>query len=826
MQDFEKLGVFYLGKRRDIQQGQTTDDLILYDSRDLTTHAMVVGMTGSGKTGLCVTLLEEAALDRIPAIVIDPKGDVSNLMLTFPELRGEDFRPWIDEGEAARRGLTADQFAAAEAEQWKQGLANWGQDGNRIRALRDAVEIRVFTPGSTAGRPLSILKSFAAPSSEVVSDTDGFRERISAAVSGLLALLGIEADPIRSREHILISKILEQVWGSGSDLDIGRLIKAIQAPPFSRVGVMELDAFFPPADREGLAMTLNNLLASPAFASWMQGDSLDVKRLLHTDQGKPCISILSIAHLSEPQRMFFVTVLLNDVVSWVRTQSGTNSLRAILFMDEILGFFPPTANPPAKPPMMTLLKQSRAYGLGIVLATQNPVDLDYKGLANTGTWFLGRLQTERDKLRVLDGLEGASTQAGSAFDRAATEKILSGLGQRIFLMNNVHEQQPVVFETRWAMSYLCGPLTRAKLQRLTERVGSVREEVAVTAKAEESPPPKISPIALDPSSEGQELIPENVGQSFAPLTRQLGPSERLIYRPALWGLARLYYSKAACNVDIWLPRGFVVELEGESVPDEPWETSRRLEPIPEVAESAAVPSALFAGVPAPLQRSKQYSIWEQQFRDYLYRDQELSIWSAPELKAFSQPGETIGDFRVRLEQLVSERRDADIDKLRKRYAPQFQVLQDRQKRASDKVEREREQYKQRRLDSILHTGSTILGAILGRRKFSATNVSKASTSVRSIGRAASERGDVNRAEDQVEQIDEQLAELQTEFDAALHDMGDKLKVAELSLEEIRIRPRKSDIHVQKFGVLWLPYVVDGAGLAMPAHASSSNSTPR
>ncbi len=815
MQDFEKLGVFYLGRRRDMKQGKTSDDLILYDSKDLTTHAVVVGMTGSGKTGLCMTLLEEAALDRIPSIVIDPKGDISNLLLTFPDLSANDFRPWIDESQANRAAMTPDQFAAAEADKWKKGLASWGQDGNRIRALRDAVEMRIYTPGSNAGRPLTILKSFSAPPPEVLNDSDAFRERIAAAASGLLALLGIDADPIRSREHILISKILEAAWGASKDLDIARLIYEIQTPSFQRVGVMEVDAFFPPNDRAALAMSLNNLLASPTFASWMQGEPLDIKRLLHTDAGKPCISIMSISHLPESQRMFFVTILLNEILSWVRSQTGTSSLRAILYMDEVFGYFPPTANPPSKQPMLTLLKQARAFGVGIILATQNPVDLDYKGLSNAGTWFLGRLQTERDKMRVLEGLEGASVQAGSNFDRSEMEAILSGLGNRIFLMNNVYEDQPVVFETRWAMSYLRGPLTRTQIQQLVQSTGGAPPSSATASNGTTAIQAEATPVSLTPAIDGQQSIPKEVTQVFAAMTTRAGANDRLVYRPALLGVSRLFYSKATCNVDTWLPRNFFVEAQGENFPDDSWTSARPLDPLPEFLNDPE-PNAQYSAVPAAMQKSKQYSDWEKQLKDFLYRDQELVIWQCTELKNYSQPGESEGDFRVRLEQVASEKRDLEVEKLRKKYAPKFQLLEDRLKRASEKIEREKDQYKQKRLDSILNFGSTILSAVLGRKRISATSVSKASTSMRSFGKAQSEKDDIGRAEDSMESLNERTTDLQSEFDAEVSGLADKLNVADLKFEEIRIRPRKSDINVQKFGVVWLPCLVDATGIARPA----------
>ncbi|MEX2187846.1 MAG: DUF87 domain-containing protein [Pirellulales bacterium] len=380
MQDYEKLGAFYLGKSFDADTQRRRDDVLLYDAKDLTTHAVCVGMTGSGKTGLCLTLLEEAAIDGIPAIAIDPKGDIGNLLLTFPELRAEDFRPWVDPAAATRAGMNADDFAKATATQWREGLAAWDQQPERIGRLRDAADVTIYTPGSQSGIPLTALRSFAAPNAELMADGDMLRERITSSASGLLALLGIDADPLRSREHILLANIIDRAWRSGDDVELGALIRQIQSPPFDKVGFLDLESFFPAKDRFELAMSLNNLLASPGFSGWASGESLDVQRLLYTSAGKPRVSIVSIAHLSDAERMFFVTILLNELVAWMRKQSGTSSLRAIMYMDEVFGYLPPTANPPSKTPMLTLLKQARAYGLGLVLATQNPVDLDYKAL--------------------------------------------------------------------------------------------------------------------------------------------------------------------------------------------------------------------------------------------------------------------------------------------------------------------------------------------------------------------------------------------------------------------------------------------------------------
>ncbi len=468
MNEYEKLGVFYLGRHHDLPGRKTRPELLLYESRHLVTHGLVVGMTGSGKTGLCLDILEEAAIDGIPAIVIDPKGDLGNLLLTFPELRPEDFAPWINEDDAWKENLSVADAAAKQAGLWRSGLAAWSQPPDRIRRLRDAAEFVIYTPGSGAGLPVSILSSFATPPIEVMEDAELLRDRVGSTVAGLLGLVGVEADPVQSRETILLSQLIQQAWTQGRDLDLAALIQEVQNPALRRIGVIDVEAFFPAKDRFNLAMQLNSLLASPGFASWLQGEPLDVGRLLHSAAGQPRVSIFSIAHLGDSERMLFVTLLLNQVLGWMRTQSGTNSLRALVYMDEIFGYFPPVANPPSKLPLLTLLKQARALGVGVLLATQNPVDLDYKGLANIGSWFIGRLQTERDKLRVLEGLEGAASGRGAAFDRADAERILAGLGSRVFLLHDVHEEGFDIFESRWALSYLRGPLSRSQIKSLMD----------------------------------------------------------------------------------------------------------------------------------------------------------------------------------------------------------------------------------------------------------------------------------------------------------------------------------------------------------------------
>ncbi|HKI86435.1 MAG TPA: DUF87 domain-containing protein, partial [Thermoanaerobaculia bacterium] len=533
-QTFEKLGVFYIGRPLDPKTLAPADEPLLYASRDLTTHAMCVGMTGSGKTGLCISLLEEAAIDGIPALVVDPKGDLTNLLLTFPDLAPEDFRPWVRQDDAERKGLSLDDYAAAEAKKWKEGLAKWGEDGARIQKLRDSVELALYTPGSDLVQPVSILASFAAPTAAVVKDGDLLRDRVMTTATSLLSLIGIEGDPLKSREHILLSSLLDQAWRSGKSYDLAGLIADIQKPPIARVGVMDLDTFYPAKDRFDLALEINNLLAAPGFDVWIRGEPLDPGVLLYTKEGKPRISILTLAHLSDKERMFFVSLLLDELLAWTRSRSGSNSLRALFYMDEVFGYLPPVANPPSKKPLLTLLKQARAFGLGLTLATQNPVDLDYKALSNIGSWFLGRLQTDQDKQRVLDGLEGAAATSESGFDRATMDRMLSALKSRVFLLHDVHQPKPELFESRWAMSYLAGPLDREQLRRFAKPAMTTAE----TPARPESP--KSADVAAPSAT--PPVLPPGVPQSYIPMRST--KREGVQYAPELLGIARIHVSDA------------------------------------------------------------------------------------------------------------------------------------------------------------------------------------------------------------------------------------------------------------------------------------------
>ena len=821
MQDYEKLGVFYLGREYDLNAKQTGQGLILYDSRDLVTHAVVVGMTGSGKTGLCIDLIEEAAIDGIPSILIDPKGDLANLMLTFPQLRGEDFLPWANPDDAARQGLSPADYADRQADLWRNGLAEWGQDGQRIQRLRDSADILIYTPGSSAGIPVSILKSFAAPPPEVLEDGELFKERVTSTVTSLLGLLNIQADPLMSREHILLSTIIGQTWTAGQDLDLAALIAQIQTPPVTKIGVLDLETFYPAKERFGLVMALNDLLASPGFSAWLTGAPLDINQILHTPQGKPRVAIFSIAHLGDPERMFFVSLLLNQFLTWMRTQPGTTSLRALLYMDEIFGYFPPVNNPPSKQPLLTLLKQARAYGVGVVLATQNPVDLDYKGLANTGTWFIGRLQTERDKARVMDGLEGAAASTGGSFDRAQMEQLLSGLGSRVFLMNNTHEDAPVVFQSRWSLSYLRGPLTRSQIKQVMDvyRTAPPPPPAPSNSTAPAQPQPQASvPLSAPPAglsmpadpptqpaavplpqavSNTRPALSADIPQYFVPLRGGSG----VHYRPMLAGAARIRYSDSKTRVDTSADVFVLTPILDQIVPVS-WDNAQAAGFALNDLQKTPLPGTGFGDLPAQAAQARSYAAWTRDFSDWLYGSQKLDLLRSPSTGLLSNPGESERDFRVRLQQAAREQRDRAAEALRLKYAPRIATLQERVRKGQQAVERETAQAKQAEMQTVISVGATLLGAFMGRKS---STIGRVTTAARGASRAVNQKNDIELAQDSLATYQQQLQDLNEQFQAESGGMQGKIDPALEQLETITIRPKKTDLTVQLLSLAWAPF---------------------
>jgi hypothetical protein len=788
---YEKLGVFYLGRKYDPKADSLGAEL-LYDSRDLTTHAVCIGMTGSGKTGLCLSLLEEAAIDGVPAIAIDPKGDIGNLLLTFPDLQPADFQPWVDQGEASRKGLSVEDHAAATASTWRKGLAEWNEDGERIRRFRDAAEVTIYTPGSNAGRPLSILRSFAAPDSASLSDATTLKERIGSAVAGLLGLLGIDADPIRSREYILLSAILDAAWRKGQSPDLAALIQAVQKPPFDKVGVFDVESFFPAKERTELALGINGLLASPGFEAWLAGDALDVQKLLYTDAGKPRIAIVSIAHLNDAERMFVVTLIANEIVAWMRRQQGTSSLRAVFYMDEIFGYFPPSAMPPSKTPLLTLMKQARAFGLGVVLATQNPVDLDYKGLGNAGTWFIGRLQTERDKARVIEGLLG--TEAAGGTDRGSLEALMSSLTQRTFLMRNVHDDAPVLFRTRWALSYLRGPLTLAEIGRLKGQaaVAGTRDAAQAAATAASASASTMAPAA---GTSARPVLQAGVTERFLP---PRSPGD-VTYQPRIGANVRAHFVDAKAGMNAWESWHYLAPIDGDA-PD--W---ARAEVVPEPGpafEGGPVDGARFAAVPASVLSTRSHNAWAAALEDHVYRTASLSVMSCPSLKMSAAPGGTESEFRAHIAQALREKRDAAVDALRGKYASKLATLEERSRRATQKLEREKAQASSETVSSALSVGGSLLGALFGGRRSSA--IRKASSAARSVERAGKERADVAHAEADVEALGERMAALNAELEVEIGRLEAELDPNTIRIETVPVRPKKSDISVEGLALVWCP----------------------
>ncbi|MBT8104114.1 MAG: ATP-binding protein [Woeseiaceae bacterium] len=796
MHDFEKLGAFYLGKRYDTEANKLTDELVLYDSKDLTTHAAIIGMTGSGKTGLGIGILEEAALDHIPVIAIDPKGDMGNLLLTFPQLKAENFRPWINERVAMDKGQTPDEFAAAQAALWKKGLGEWGQTGKRISQLRKNADLAIYTPGSNAGIPVSILNSFDAPEQELIDDIDLYRERVQATATSILTLLDMDADPVSSREHILLSRLLDHAWKEGRSLDLPGLIAEIQDPPITKVGVMNIDSFYPAKERFSLAMALNNLLAAPGFEAWMQGAPLRAKDLLYTAEGKPRVSVMSISHLDDAQRMFFVSMLLNEIIGWMRAQPGTSSLRAIIYMDEIFGYMPPVANPPSKKLFLTLLKQARAYGVGLVLATQNPVDLDYKGLSNTGTWFIGRLQTERDKARVMEGLEGAS--AGN-FDKQAMERTIAGLGKRRFLLHNVHEDAPVVFNTRWVLSYLAGPMTRDHIRTLMK---TARNTLAKAAKAVSKPKRKsaASAPALEPA----------IDQFYV-----RGTGEEITYHPRLIAGGDVVFTSARYKVEDEREVLHTVEFEDGPV-DIDWDNGEPLEVAIDELLDKGDADASYADCPSAASSARSYKAWARAYKTWLRQNETVTLYRSKRFRLTSTPGETEGDFRVRLQDAASAKRDEAIAKIRKRAATKTTTLENRLMRAEQTVAVQKEQSTKKKLDTAISFGTAILGAVLGRKKLSSSTASKMGTAIKSAGGARKEAADVERAKQTVTKVKADLEALNAELEEEIEELDTAFDAQAEPLDEIVVRAKSTDINVALTGLVWLPYTTGEKGRLRPA----------
>ncbi len=770
---YEKLGLFYLGEQT-TPDGESTGLLELLKSEQLTTHAAIIGMTGSGKTGLGIDLLEEAAIDGIPALILDPKGDMGDLLLAFEDLRPEDFAKWVDPLEAKKEGLSLQEYAAKIAKRWKEGLERSHQSPERIKRLKNSANFRIYTPGSQAGIPVNVLASFAPPSSTVRAQTDTYAQILSSTVTALLALIGKEAS--KSNEFVLLSNILDYYWRQDKELSLESLIANIIAPPFKKIGVLPLESFYPKKERMELALGLNNLLSDPSFAAWTQGESLDISKLLYDLSGKPNHNIFYLAHLSEKERLFFVTLLLNRLLFWMRNQSGTSALRALLYMDEIYGYFPPNANPPSKKPMMLLLKQARAYGVGVVLSTQNPVDLDYKGLSNIGSWFLGRLQTKQDMDRVIDGL----LKSGQELDKGALQKILANLPKRTFLLRNVHKERLEIFKSRWALSYLKGPLTKEEIARLM---------------ADKKPKLKQSGSTSTPplSTTAKPLVSPELPQYFD----IINPNGPFAFAPYLLAKTKLHYLSAAKGIDHEEQIVCEIALQPDSTIDP--ESCQEAEEKPYATTPPQ--NASYAPIPSILADERGIQKIERSFKEYFYRTKRRTLYKVPRLRLESQPGESYEEFRARLLDTLRLKKEEAVAKLRKSYTIKFKRLQNRLSKALLQLKRQEQEAQSHAADTILSLGLTLLDSLFGRKKLKSSTLSKAGSTIKKAKRAYEEYGDIEEAKEEVARLEEELERLQEELEEEIQKLEEKYQIQNFPIKEIYIKPRKSEIDVD-LALLW------------------------
>lgn len=793
----EKLGSFYLGAEYDIQKKEILDAPLNYDARDLCTHAVCVGMTGSGKTGLCIGLLEEAAIDKVPALIIDPKGDMTNLLLQFEDMKAEDFLPWINPDDAKRKSKSLEEYAKGTAEMWSKGIASWGQGPERIRALKESIEYTIFTPGSTAGIPINILGSFSAPQNGFEEDPESLRDRIEGIVSALLGMIGSSEDPVRSREGVLLSNIFEHCWRNGEDLDLEKLIVHIQNPPFSKLGAFPVDSFYPEKDRFQLAMSFNSLIASPQFQNWLEGTPLDIDQLYFTPEGKPRHSIICIAHLSDSERMFFVTLLLNSLIGWMRQQSGTTSLRSLLYFDEIFGYFPPTANPPSKKPLLTILKQARAFGVGAVLVTQNPVDIDYKGLSNAGTWFIGKLQTERDKMRLLQALEGAISNNGDN-PKTDFDSLISRLDSRVFLMHNVHEDRPVLFHTRWVLSFLRGPMTRTQVKSLMDsRKAAAPPDSERQAKpwnngtSSSSETLNTAPAILDPGIKQKYYLP----------LKELQTGSDAVLKAHLLVVGKLRFVDKKSGYD--LVENVACLLDA---PDEfgrlDWERAFKIDDwnrsISDNAPEINGLSLHYRDVPDTMDTSKKIKALESEIEDHFYHHSKIEVLQNEELDIFQKQGESGEAFMMRVSTSAREKRDEEIDNLRKSYAKKIDAIEDRimdEQRDLFEAESEAQSRKQ---DEWMNIAETVFSVLGKRRRRSFSTIS----TKRRMARRADAR--VEKIHEDIQDLEMDLNDLRQELETKLDDIRREWIAVESGISTKEIKPRRTDVMIDNISLCWAP----------------------
>lgn len=777
--DYENLKLFYIGKEKIDEQNFAP---LVYKNKDLTTHAAIIGMTGSGKTGLGISLLEEAAIDNIPSIIIDPKGDMGNLLLTFPNLQGSDFEPWIEEQDAINNGLSISEMALKTAQLWKSGVEADFQNQERIKKLKNSADFTIYTPGSNTGVQISILSSFKAPSIEVLEDSELLVSLINSTVSSILSLID-EKDDSSSKEFILISTIFMNSYSKQKDLSLEELITHIITPPFSKIGIFDLETFFPQNERLKLALKLNTIIANPSFKSWIEGEPLDISNLLYDESGKAKVSIFSIAHLNDSQRMFFVSLLLNQMVSWMRRQEGTTSLKALLYMDEIFGYFPPNSNPPSKQPMLTLLKQARSFGVGIILSTQNPVDIDYKGLANIGTWFIGRLQTKQDKEKVIDGLSSA---VEGKIDKNEMENLLSNLEKRTFIMKNINEDGIKIFQTRWTLSYLKGPITKEQIKFLM-----ANKNINSISKPETQ---KIEIEITNRQNSPKALIPNILEQKYL-YTSQ---NEKFYLQGYLVFKCSVHFSDTAKNIDLTNELNYRFYLQKET-------SNVNFEEIEEFKENSFETNervnSNYYETPIFIQNEKELKQIQKDFTDFIYRNSKLSLFKNEELKIISKQNESLTNFKIRIQDRLNEKIDEQIESLQEKFSKTNDSIDDKLNKLFDKLGKEQLQASTTTTDTIISIGTSLLGAFFGKST-TASTLGKVASSARGATKILKEKSDVKYVESEIQQLQIEKEELQKTLEDEIEKINTENKISNFQIEEIFIKPKRTDIYNIKLEILW------------------------
>jgi hypothetical protein len=505
-------------------------------------------------------------------------------------------------------------------------------------------------------------------------------------------------------------------------------------------------------------------------------------------------------------------------------------------MDEVFGYLPPhPGNPPTKKPMLSLLKQARAFGLGLVLATQNPVDLDYKALSNAGTWFIGRMQADRDKQRLLDGLEGVQVgQKGPS--RSELDHIISALKSRVFLLHNVHEDRPVIFHTRWAMSYLRGPLTRSQVQELAaeQPAPPAPDERIVQGQPSDRPAPadtRPEPDVVLPYGQVPPQLPSSVKQVFLPArvrleaalaqrTREIGwvlppEAERqqvLVYEPALLGLAQMRYAHTKSRQTHAEEVAYLLPVGGEGhILD--W-SEARLDLEAADLERQPEREALFADLPPELGNAKHYTAMEKEFDDHLYYNSSITLLYNEHVELYSEPGENAESFQRRCRKAAEKEHEEDAKVLKDKYKRKLDRLEDKLRREEQELEEDKAEHSARKQEELLSGIESVASLFSGRRM--SRRLSSASRKRRMTQQA---KADIEESEEVIEELEEDIETLEAEAKGELDELAEKWAALIDEVEEIEVRPRRADVRVNLFALAWVPrWEVRAAGqvLTLPA----------